>query len=609
MSFGGFRILKGVREAGAIHRLLFDAVDRLRLRNASSLEDCWANVDTVRELRAQVTLSLDSLRPGNDHRVARPAQVARHLLAPLKWRITGMRPCRRAVRRCVVATQGVDAAILLDQLQLLLGVEYDAVEEGHLVERASDGPLHAGTVVAPDVEDERVIEVSHLLDRVEEPTSVPVGILLEACINLHLPRIELLLGIVERIPGREEIRSLGEDRVLWDDSELLLALERLLAVGVPALVEFTLVLVGPLLRYMMRRVGAASGVVQEPGLLRVLRAHGVQPLDGLVGDIIGEVVLFAVLTLGYTERRVVLRDDRVVLTRRPTQEAPPVVKAPCLRPVVERACRSLDVVRCEVPLAEPARHVAILLQDARKSGATPGPRGCIAWERAGELCDRAETHPVVIAAGQQRCTGRRAEGGHVEAIVREALLLDACHVRGPDRPAERIRLANPASSIRTISTLGAPSGAFGPGTIVQSATDWSNVRPIVPPKVRSGIGSTVRSGLNLWAASARASWSSFMPLLSIWATDLAGESASACSATSRSSSSTMAMIAAVPGLSLSPRPFSMPLLTLCWANLPATAPAAAPTAIEASNGGEKRPTTRPTPPPQPIPLRPMWSPV
>src|SRR5271157_6053377 len=78
---------------------------------------------------------------------------------------------------------------------------------------------------------------------------------------------------------------------------------------------------------------------------------------------------------------------------------------------------------------------------------------------------------------------------------------------------------NPASSIRTISTLGASSGAFGPGTIDQSATDWSMVRPIVPPKLRSGIGRTVRSGLNLWAASARASWSSLRLSLSIWATD------------------------------------------------------------------------------------------
>ena len=60
----------------------------------------------------------------------------------------------------------------------------------------------------------------------------------------------------------------------------------------------------------------------------------------------------------------------------------------------------------------------------------------------------------------------------------------------------------PASSISTSSTFGAPSGGDGVMLIVQSATDASSVRPIVPPKFGSGIGSTVRSGLNLPIASA-----------------------------------------------------------------------------------------------------------
>src|SRR6516162_5799073 len=142
-------------------------------------------------------------------------------------------------------------------------------------------------------------------------------------------------------------------------------------------------------------------------------------------------------------------------------------------------------------------------------------------------------------------------------------------------------LPNPASSMRTMSTFGAPSGGCGPGIINQSGTDWSMVRPAVPPKVRSGIGSAVRSGLNLPAASASAAFSSAMPFLSIEATDLAGEPPRACSAGSRSSPSTMAMTTAVPGASLSPRPRSMPLSTLCLANFPTRAPAAAPTPAQA----------------------------
>ena len=63
-------------------------------------------------------------------------------------------------------------------------------------------------------------------------------------------------------------------------------------------------------------------------------------------------------------------------------------------------------------------------------------------------------------------------------------------------------LPKPASSISTSSTFGAPSGGVGVMLIVQSATDVSSVRPIVPPKFGSGIGSTVRSGLNFPIASA-----------------------------------------------------------------------------------------------------------
>ena len=176
-------------------------------------------------------------------------------------------------------------------------------------------------------------------------------------------------------------------------------------------------------------------------------------------------------------------------------------------------------------------------------------------------------------------------------------------------PPNVLGLPKPASSMRTSRTLGAPSGGVGVMLIVQSAAEVRSERPIAPPKAGSGMGSSVRSGTNLSAASARASLRPRTPFLSMAATDLAGVPGSARSAARRSSSSTMAMMAAVPGLSFSPRPLSMPLSTLWCMNLPTTPPAAAPTATEASSGGAARPTSTPTPPPQPRPLRPRWSPV
>ena len=168
----------------------------------------------------------------------------------------------------------------------------------------------------------------------------------------------------------------------------------------------------------------------------------------------------------------------------------------------------------------------------------------------------------------------------------------------------------PASSIRTISTFGAPSGAFGPGTIVQSATDWSNVRPIVPPNFLSGIGRTVRSGLNLSAASARASFSSFMPPLSIWATDLAGESASACSATQPIVAIDDSDDRRCTRFEFIAEAFLNATIDLMLGKLANHSTCSRAHDDRGEEVGEKkRPTTRPTPPPQPMPLRPMWSPV
>ncbi len=179
--------------------------------------------------------------------------------------------------------------------------------------------------------------------------------------------------------------------------------------------------------------------------------------------------------------------------------------------------------------------------------------------------------------------------------VRLGVLIDPPNVSG---------LPKPASSMRTTSTLGASSGAFGPGIIVQSGSDWSSVRPIVPPKPRSGIGSTLRSGLNLPMASASEACSCFMPFWSDSTTDFIGEPGRARSIASRCSPGKMAMIPADPGGSASPTLSWIPLLNLWSTNLPTMAPPAAPTATEASSSGANSPTTTPTPPPQPRPLRP-----
>ena len=63
-----------------------------------------------------------------------------------------------------------------------------------------------------------------------------------------------------------------------------------LAIGFPAVVELALVLVGPFLGHMVRRVHGAGAEVHEEGLIRRHLLGVGDEADGLVDQILGEVV-------------------------------------------------------------------------------------------------------------------------------------------------------------------------------------------------------------------------------------------------------------------------------------------------------------------------------
>ena len=240
---------------------------------------------------ADVAGVLDALRPGDDHRVAGAAEVRGDLLAPLERRVAGPRPGGGVVRREGVGAPGVEAAVLLDQRELLLRRQRDAVLHRHLVERAGDRAFHAGAVVAEDVDDQRVVELAQLVDRVEQAADVPVGVLLEAGVDLHLACVELLLVVAGASPrpGSASGRGVSSASAGITPSCFCRANVSSRSLSQPwsnLPRYFSLHSVGDL----VRRVGAAGGVVHEPRLVRVLGAHLVQPLDRLVGQVVRQVV-------------------------------------------------------------------------------------------------------------------------------------------------------------------------------------------------------------------------------------------------------------------------------------------------------------------------------
>ena len=333
---------------------------------------------------------------------------------------------------------GLDAAVALGELQLHLVGQRDAVLHRQLVERAGDRALHAGAVVAPDPEHERVVELAQLVDRVDHAADVVVGVLGVAGVDLHLAGVVRLELVRDVVPGGERVVAGRQLGVGGNHAERLLPGERLLAQLVPALVELALVLRRPLLGDVMRGVAAAGREVGEERLLRVLGPDRVQPLDRLVGHVVGQVVgvLLVVEVGGGADDLLVLGQARVPLARAAAEEAVEVVESPADRPAVERSGGALLAVRRQVPLAERRRAVAVVPQDPRERHAVVGDERRVAGEAGRELADRAEADRVAVAAGQQRRPRRRAERGDVEAVVPHAVLGHPRVVRRVDRAPE-----------------------------------------------------------------------------------------------------------------------------------------------------------------------------
>src|SRR5262245_5412588 len=167
-----------------------------------------------------------------------------------------------------------------------------------------------------------------------------VGLLHEAGIHFHLPAEHRLHLRIDRVPRRYLRMPLRELAILGDDAELLLARKGLLAKRVPTLIELALVLVGPFLGHVMRRVCRTGCVVDEERSVRGQRFLLTDPAD----SVIGEVFIQRVTLLGCLHRLDASRPLEqvwIVLMRFTADEAIEVLEAAAAgRPVIERTDRA-----------------------------------------------------------------------------------------------------------------------------------------------------------------------------------------------------------------------------------------------------------------------------
>ena len=256
------------RAASARPRVVVGHLDTARL------EDRRHDVGRVVVLRAHLALGREPRRPVDDERVADAALVRVALEHPVRRRERHRPPGR-------VVVVGVGAAELVDHgevLRLVVGV---AAEDLALVDRSVGAALTRCAVVGA-VEDQRVLELARLLEVVDDPADLRVGVLREPGVHLRHAAEHRLLLVGQLRPRPHEV-GLGEGAVGHrvhvgelgaggQDAALDHARQHPLAVGLVAVVERALVLVDVLLRRVVRRVVRAGAEPQVPGLVRARSA-------------------------------------------------------------------------------------------------------------------------------------------------------------------------------------------------------------------------------------------------------------------------------------------------------------------------------------------------
>ena len=196
----GVGLVPRVGHAHAVHRALFYAVERFRHRDAGRFKDGRNDVDDVVELAANAARVVDVARPRHGHALRSPAEMRRHLLGPLEGRVHRPRPGRREVR------EGLVRPPELVPEELRLDRHRNAVEGGELVRRAVEHAFGARAVVARDVDDQRVVELAHVFDRLDHAADLVVRVGEVRPEDVRLLDEELLLEKSERIPVRQLLR-------------------------------------------------------------------------------------------------------------------------------------------------------------------------------------------------------------------------------------------------------------------------------------------------------------------------------------------------------------------------------------------------------------------
>ena len=253
--------------ADAVDGVLRETVHFLRGLDADHVIERRGDVVDVIELRARRLVGLDLLRPGNDERIARAAEVSGDEFRGAERRAAGPGPAGVIDVVGQRAAERFEAAEFVERLDLLGDGVGDLVLREQFADRAVL-TFGGGAIVAPEVEDDRVVALAGLVEEIHQLADLGVGVFAEAGVEFHQTRLESAFRFGDVRPGGHGRVARREFGVGGNPAERFLAGEDFLAKLVPALVELAFVFVGPCRGDVVRPVDAAGCPVHEERFVR-----------------------------------------------------------------------------------------------------------------------------------------------------------------------------------------------------------------------------------------------------------------------------------------------------------------------------------------------------
>ena len=290
----------------------------------------------------------------------------------------------------------------IDVLEVLGQGVPDAVEVPKGVHRAEGRAFLAGAVVR-DQGDQGVLEAALLAQPVDQSSHLQVGVLEHAREGRLEPHCQPAFIFAQGVPGFHPRVRFGQDGIRGHDTQRLLTGQTVGPGDVPALGEDGFVAVDEGLWRMVRRMLGAEAHVEEERLLGRDGALGADEADGLVNDVLREVIALAV---GRIDVMVVEHQFGVPLAGLAFEETIVAVESALEWPLVKGArLRGLEGGR-QVPFAGGEGVVAGGPQHLGQGACAAGDASAHPREAQVPVGQPSHAHRMVVATRQQGGAGR-----------------------------------------------------------------------------------------------------------------------------------------------------------------------------------------------------------